>query len=157
MEQVARAAGLGKGTVFHRFGDRAGLALALLEDGERRLKEAVLQGPPPLGPGAPARERLLAFVDALADFTLHNADLLIAADFGRQGGRYSTEAYAAWHEHVTDLLEETPPHVDSGLLAHQLLGALAPDLLQHLRQRARVGERRLRHSLAELSRRVAAA
>jgi AcrR family transcriptional regulator len=156
MEQVARAAGVGKGTVFHRFGDRAGLALALLEDGERRLQEAVLRGPPPLGPGAPSLERLLAFVDALADFTLHNADLLIAADFGRQGGRYSTGAYAAWHQHVTHLLGETPPHVDAGLLAHQLLAALAPDLLRHLRQRGRVGERRLRRSLAELAGRVAA-
>ena len=37
MEQVARAAGVGKGTVFHRFGDRAGLAMALLDHGEREL------------------------------------------------------------------------------------------------------------------------
>src|ERR671923_2506063 len=56
MEEVARAAGVGKGTVFHRFGDRAGLALALLDDRERELQEAILHGPPPVGPGAPAYE-----------------------------------------------------------------------------------------------------
>src|SRR5919106_4825012 len=73
MEQIARAAGVGKGTVFHRFGDRAGLALALLDDGERELQEAVLHGRPPLGPGAPARERLLGLVEALPGFAPHQA------------------------------------------------------------------------------------
>jgi AcrR family transcriptional regulator len=155
MEQVARAAGVGKGTVFHRFGDRAGLAMALLDDGERKLGDAVLHGPPPLGPGAPPQERLAAFAEALADFTMRNADLLIAADSGRTGGRYATGAYSAWHEHITTLLGETPPHVDADLLAHQMLAALAPDLIRHLRERGGVGERRLRRSFAELARRLA--
>ncbi len=155
MEQVARAAGVGKGTVFHRFGDRAGLALALLDDGERRLQDAVLRGPPPLGPGAPPSERLLAFVDALATFTLKNAELLLAAESGRGGGRCATGAYAAWHQHVTSLLADTPPHVDAALLAHHLLAALAPDVLVHLRERG-VGERRLRRSLGEYAARLAA-
>ena len=154
MEQVARAAGVGKGTVFHRFGDRAGLAMALLDHGERELQDAVLHAPPPLGPGAPDRERLFAFVEALADFTLENAELLIAADSGRGGGRYATGAYAAWHRHVTDLLGDTPPHVDAALLAHHLLAALAPGALVHLRE-AGVGERRLRRSFGELARRLA--
>jgi AcrR family transcriptional regulator len=145
---------VGKGTVFHRFGDRAGLAMALLDDGERKLGDAVLRGPPPLGPGAPDRERLLAFVDALANFTLRNAELLIAADSGRGGGRHATGAYAAWHRHVTSLLGDTPPHVDAALLAHHLLAALAPGALVHLRE-AGVGERRLRRSFGELARRLA--
>ena len=156
MEQVARAAGVGKGTVFHRFGDRAGLAVALLDDGERTLQDAVLRGPPPLGPGAPARERLVAFVEALADFSMDNAELLITADYRRTGGRYAVGAYAAWHRHVTSLLDETtPPHVEAGLLAHHLLAALAPDLLRHLREREGVGRRRLRGSLGELAARLA--
>jgi len=155
MEQVARAAGVGKGTVFHRFGDRAGLAMALLDDGERKLGDAVLRGPPPLGPGAPDRERLLAFVAALTDFTLANAELLIAADPGGRGGRYRTDAYAAWHLHVTSLLGGTPPHVDRGLLAHQLLAALSPDLLVHLRESG-VGARQLRSSLGEFVARLIA-
>jgi AcrR family transcriptional regulator len=155
MEQVARAAGVGKGTVFHRFGDRAGLAMALLDHGERELQEAVLQGPPPLGPGAPDRERLLAFVGALTDFTLANAELLIAADPGGRGARYRTDAYAVWHVHVTSLLSGTPPHVDRGLLAHQLLAALSPELLVHLRETG-VGARRLRRSLGEFVARLVA-
>jgi AcrR family transcriptional regulator len=155
MEQVARTAGVGKGTVFHRFGDRAGLAVALLDDGERRLQDAMLHGPPPLGPGAPDRERLLAFVEALVGYTLNNAELLMAAGSGRGGGRHGTGAYAAWHQHVTDLLADTPPHVDAGLLAHHLLSALAPDALVRVRESG-VGERRLRRSLAEFVARLTA-
>src|SRR5262249_14298257 len=125
----------------------------MLDDGERRLQHAVLHGPPPLGPGAPPRERLLAFVDALALFTMRNAELLVTAD--ASGGRHRTGAYAVWHQHVSELLADTPPPVDAGPLAHQLLAALAPDLLLHLREERGVGERRLRRSLAELAGRLA--
>jgi hypothetical protein len=41
------------------------------------LQEAVVAGPPPLGPGAPARDRLLAFADGVdADLLAH---LILAA------------------------------------------------------------------------------
>ena len=53
MEQVAAAAGVGKGTVFHRFGNRNGLMYALMVQRAQALEEAVTAGPPPLGPGAP--------------------------------------------------------------------------------------------------------
>jgi AcrR family transcriptional regulator len=136
MAEVARAAGVGKGTVFHRFGDRAGLALALLDDEERRLQDAILSGPPPLGPGAPPRERLRAFLGALLEFTAEHADLLLAADGGRSGGRYETGAYAAWHQHVAMLVGDNA--ADAALEAHRLLAPLAPDLVRHLRDRVGV-------------------
>jgi AcrR family transcriptional regulator len=72
----ARAAGVGKGTLFRRFGDKAGLAVALLDEGERRLQAALLSGPGPLGPGAPPRERLLAFLDAYLDHAEGHVELL---------------------------------------------------------------------------------
>ena len=52
MDGLAERAGLGKGTVFRRFGTRAGIFQALLDDDERDFQEHVLSGPPPLGPGA---------------------------------------------------------------------------------------------------------
>ncbi|EUA33870.1 bacterial regulatory s, tetR family protein [Mycobacterium xenopi 3993] len=52
-DDIAAAAGVGKGTVFRRFGSRAGLMMALLDDDERHLQQAFLFGPPPLGPDAP--------------------------------------------------------------------------------------------------------
>jgi AcrR family transcriptional regulator len=150
MEQIARAAGVGKGTVFHRFGDRAGLALALLDDREREFQDAVLHGRPPLGPGAPARERLVAFLDALLDFTAENAELLIAADSGRPGGRYLTGAYASWHQHTALLLSDLRPGSDAGVLAHLILAPLAADLVRHLTDEAGVDVERLRAALLEL-------
>src|SRR3954469_21053940 len=68
MEAVAAEAGVGKGTVFRRFGDRAGLARAILSEPESRLQEAMIRGPAPLGPGAPPVQRLVAFGRAYLEF-----------------------------------------------------------------------------------------
>ena len=61
MDSVAAAAGVGKGTVFRRFDSREGLMAALLNRSETEWQGLVISGPPPLGPGAPAIERLHAF------------------------------------------------------------------------------------------------
>src|SRR4030088_1516915 len=58
IDAVACEAGVGKGTVFRRFGDRSGLFQALSDEHLREFQDAFLFGPPPLGPGAPAEERL---------------------------------------------------------------------------------------------------
>ena len=79
MDDVARAACVGTGTLYRRFGDRAGLALALLDEHTKRFQNALISGPAPLGPGAPARERLLAFGEHYLDFMDLHADLLFAA------------------------------------------------------------------------------
>ena len=76
MEQVAAAAGVGKGTVFHRFGNRTGLMHALMVERAQALEEAVTTGPPPLGPGATDRDRLLAFLDAIIEVVGRNKSLL---------------------------------------------------------------------------------
>src|SRR5215475_5630926 len=61
MDALAERAGLGKGTVYRRFRTRAGIFQALLDDDERDLQQHVLTGPPPLGPGAPPLDRLIAY------------------------------------------------------------------------------------------------
>jgi AcrR family transcriptional regulator len=127
MDEVARAAGVAKGTVFNRFGDRAGLALALLDEHERELQEAILRGPPPLGPGAPPRERLRAFLTALAELTVEHRDLLLEVERAAPAARYRTGAYRAWLQHTVLLLGD-----DDGLRAHLLLASLAADIVWHL-------------------------
>ena len=54
LDDVVAAAGVGKGTLFRRFGDKAGLGAALLGAREEDLARSLQDGPPPLGPGAPA-------------------------------------------------------------------------------------------------------
>jgi len=70
MDGLAERAGLGKGTVFRRFGTRAGIFQALLDDDERAFQEQVLSGSPPLGPGAPPLDRLIAYGRARWDFLI---------------------------------------------------------------------------------------
>ncbi|MGP3777185.1 TetR family transcriptional regulator, partial (plasmid) [Streptomyces sp. SDT5-1] len=70
MADVAAAAGVGKGTLFRAFGDRAGLLRALYEARLEPLRQAVETGPPPLGPTTPPRDRVPALLDALLRFKL---------------------------------------------------------------------------------------
>jgi AcrR family transcriptional regulator len=156
IEQVAKAAGVGKGTVFHRFGDRAGLVMALVDDEERRLQDRLLRGPPPLGPGAPPADRLVALVDALLDLLEHYGDLLRDSEASRAGARYDAGAYAAWHQHATMLIAEARPDADAPLLAHLLLAPLAAEHFVHLTQRDRVVLPRIRSGLHELAERLTA-
>ena len=132
MDQVAKAAGVGKGTLFRRFGDKAGLAVALLDERERGLQQRLLSGPPPLGPGAPAGDRLLAFVDAYLEHAVENLELVRMSETASPGARYRVGSYRLWHRHVEVLLQEDRPDVDADALSHVLIAALQADLLHCL-------------------------
>src|SRR5215218_10316950 len=109
LEAVAREAGVGKATLFRRFPDRHALIAALLDEHERELQDALLAGPPPLGPGAPPLERALAFLDRLLDVSLAHLELLLASETAKPLAR---------------------PHAGTGLLAHQLLAPFDAELLR---------------------------
>src|SRR3954467_11600493 len=59
MDAIAAHAGVGKGTLFRRFGDRSGLVMALLDERTREFQDALIRGAPPLGPGAAPAERIV--------------------------------------------------------------------------------------------------
>src|ERR1700733_10458852 len=80
MDDAAAAAGVGKGTIFRRFGSRAGLMMVLLDEDERASQQAFMFGPPPLGPDAPPLDRLLAFGWARLRFAHTHRELLVAAN-----------------------------------------------------------------------------
>jgi AcrR family transcriptional regulator len=147
VDDIAKRAGVAKGTVFHRFGNRAGLAVALLDERERRLQDRLVSGPPPLGPAAPPEERLIAFLHALIDFTDENVDLLIVSDHDEPGGRYRTGAYAAWRLHVALLLKELGAGRQAGGLAETLLAAAAADLVRHRRREQGVSRAQIKREL----------
>ncbi len=147
MDQVAAAAGVGKGTIFRRFGDKSGLAAALLDDRERTLQEAILRGPPPLGPGADPVDRLVAFAEAYLDYLLEHLDLVRMSETAAPGARYRIGAYRFWHRHVAILLASTP---DPDQAAHSLLAPLAAEHVAAVLPE--LGEARLRAGLARLAR-----
>ncbi len=53
MDDIARAAGVGKGTLFRRFGHRANLIRQVYAVRLAPLREQIESGPPPLGPDTP--------------------------------------------------------------------------------------------------------
>ena len=130
IERVAAAAGVGKATVFHRFGSRAELIQALAHDRAEALRSATVSGPPPLGPGATPRDRLMAFLDALVDLASRSIGLLSAQEHAaltsktRAAARHENPVYLFWHEHISSLLSAARPGLDADLLAHMILGSL---------------------------------
>ena len=163
MEQVAAAAGVGKGTVFHRFGNRAGLMYALMVERAQALEGAVTAGPPPLGPGAQDRDRLLAFLDAIIEVVGRNKSLLAelaytAADPPKASAKspeHSGESthddhpvYRFWHGHISALIAAQRPDADAEMTAHLLLGALHSEPI--LAQLAAEGPARLTAAMRAL-------
>ncbi len=132
MDDVADAAGVGKGTLFRRFGSRASLAAAVLSERERDFQEAIIRGAPPLGPGASPQERLIAFGEALLDTLEAHSELLLAAETGP--ARFMHPAYAVHRLHVMLLLREADPVCDAELLADTLLASLGAELFLYLRR-----------------------
>jgi AcrR family transcriptional regulator len=131
MQAVATAAGVGKATVFHRFGDREGLTQALIDGYMRAFQDAFLHGPPPLGPGAPAAERLEAFVVELVALQAAHIELALAAEV--PVGQALAPTYAALALHISTLVREIDPTLDEGIVAGLILSAIAPPVLHRMR------------------------
>ncbi|GAA2597783.1 helix-turn-helix domain-containing protein [Actinomadura fulvescens] len=134
MDDVAKAAGVGRGTLYRRYPDTASIARALLDEHERKLQERLLRGEPPLGPGAPPAERLAAFYAAMVELLETHAPLVLGAESGRL--RYSTGAYGFWSAHVRALLVEAGV-AEPDALVDVLLAPLASESYLHQRDRGR--------------------
>jgi AcrR family transcriptional regulator len=154
MDAIAAEAGVGKGTLFRRFGDRASLALAVLDRSERSLQEAILHGPPPLGPGAPPRRRLAAFGSAMLDRLEAHSDLLLDAEAAAGGGWMRSLPYAVLWLHVRNLVQQARPDADLDYLADVLVGALSAQAFAHQRQVRQMDLERLKAGYEDLIDRV---
>ncbi|MBV9846263.1 MAG: TetR/AcrR family transcriptional regulator [Kutzneria sp.] len=130
MDDVAAAAGVGKGTLYRRFGDKSGLAAALLDERERDLQASLLTGPPPLGPGATARERLAAFAAAYLGYVAGHLDLVSLSQTASPGARMRTGSHRLWRQHCRHLLAEGDVP-DPELRADVLLAALTAEQVRH--------------------------
>jgi AcrR family transcriptional regulator len=150
MDQVAAAAGVGKGTLFRRFGDRAGLARAVLSEHEAELQDALIRGAPPTGPGAPPRQRLLAFGRAYLAFLEANSDTLLAAEYGATPAiRQASAPYAFYRTHVTLLLREAGC-TRADYLADVLLAPLSSATFKYQRELRELSVAELEDAYADL-------
>lgn len=152
MDAVAAAAGVGKGTLFRGFGDRAGLVLALLTEHERRLQEDLIRGPAPLGPGAPPVERLIAFGERLLQHLAQHGELIAAAE-GRLD-KYRTGPFSVYRAHVALLVREAAPDADWEYLTDTLLASLGANHVSYMRRVRQMSEERLAAGWADVVRRL---
>ncbi|MEU7405509.1 TetR family transcriptional regulator [Streptomyces sp. NPDC044948] len=156
MADVAAAAGVGKGTLFRAFGDRAGLLRALYEARLEPIRQAVETGPPPLGPATPPRDRVPALLDAILCFKLDNRRLALALEEGGSSSPYQAEHYERWHTLLRTVLEQVPGLTDSDFTTHALLAATRADLIEHLTAEGHTPRERMRTQLANFTTRILA-
>ncbi|MDO8184178.1 helix-turn-helix domain-containing protein [Conexibacter sp. JD483] len=131
MQDVAKAACVGMGTMYRRFGDREGLTYALLSESHRIFQERMVRGPAPLGPGASPLERLHAFGTGYLEILDEHAEALaVAGGHPALGG-----PNAAYHMHLLLLLREGAPEIDVDYAAMSLLSVLDARLHLHMRRR----------------------
>jgi len=154
MDDIAASAGVGKGTLYRRFGDKSGLAAALLDERESRLQAALLGGPPPLGPGAPPADRLAAFVTAYLEFVDAHLDLVAMSQTASPGARLRTGSHQFWCQHCRILLSEAGA-ADPGLRADAILAALTAEQVRYWRHTEGRSLPELASAIAEITRRLA--
>jgi AcrR family transcriptional regulator len=153
MDEVAAAAGVGKGTLYRRFGDKSGLAAALLDERESGLQEAMLTGAPPLGPGAPPAERLAAFAAAYLAFVDAHLDLVALSQTASPGARLRTGSHRLWRHHCTILLTSAGVPAPE-VRADTLLAALTAEQVRHWRRDENHPLPALTEAIVEISRRL---
>ncbi|KIZ16401.1 transcriptional regulator [Streptomyces natalensis ATCC 27448] len=151
MADIAAAAGVGKGTLFRAFGDRTGLIRTLYEARLEPIRNAVEEGPPPLGPAAPPIQRVPALLDAVLCFKLDNRHLALALEGAGSDSPYRTEHYERWHTLLRDLLNLIPGLIESDFTAHALLAATRADLVEYLADEKRVPREEMREQLANFT------
>jgi AcrR family transcriptional regulator len=139
MEEIARASGVGKGTLYRHFPHKGFLCQALLDEPTKHLQEQTLEVL--REPETSALEKLDAFLDRLVAFTAENLDLIYGGNEPLCGAdrleRFSHSAYDWRRSTVLGLLRAAVSEgaVDAGLdleyLAQALLAPLEVDLFYY--------------------------
>ncbi|HEY0632731.1 MAG TPA: helix-turn-helix domain-containing protein [Thermoleophilaceae bacterium] len=154
MEAIAAQAGVGKGTLFRRFGDRSGLVMALLDERTREFQDALIRGEPPLGPGAPPVDRICAFGRGMLALLEAHGEMLLAAELGARWVRGEAGVYALYRTHLAMLVREAAPDLDDEFVAEALLTPLGPETFLYLRKGRELSLERVEAGYEQLVRRL---
>jgi AcrR family transcriptional regulator len=152
MDDIAAAAGVGKGTLFRAFGNRDGLLDALFAARLDPLRAEITRSGSPLGPDAPPAARVIAILDELLTFKLENPQLIKAREL--TGSSLLQAPHYRWvHNLLRELIEETRSTIDAANYAHVLLGGLRVEVIAELLASGRSPED-LRRNLTAIAHRL---
>ncbi|MEU5693996.1 helix-turn-helix domain-containing protein [Actinosynnema sp. NPDC020468] len=150
MEDVAAAAGVGKGTVFRRFGDREGLVQAVVAHGAQEWlaeSEALLTAGE-----VPAEERVVTFVGRLFDHVVARLPLIRALERVASDDSACDGNATLTQTRLATLIAQVNPGLDAHYAAHALLANLRGDVLHHLVARCGLPVDRVRSGVISLAR-----
>lgn len=155
MDHLAAKAGVGKGTIFRAFGNRSGLFAALTDESERSFQQEFLSGPPPLGPGAPPLQRLLAYGEGR--LRLHQLHGPLLREMSRdRADKFEVPARLVSAMHVRMLLRQCGIQHNVDVAVEALLGPLDAETAHHLIEERHVTPQELLAEWQRLARRVVA-
>ncbi|MER6239691.1 TetR/AcrR family transcriptional regulator [Streptomyces clavifer] len=146
MDDIAAPAGVGKGTLYRRFGDRAGLIGAVIASRLEPLQHAVQEAQE--AAASSPRQRVLDLLDASLRFKIENRNLMSAAEEAGLSSPYQAGHYGWWHETLRAALEQVPGVQAPDFTAHALLAAIRADLVAHLIDDQEMTAEALRAALA---------
>lgn len=123
MDDIAAAAGVGKGTLFRRFTDREGLIRALFDErtGAAWTEVSALAADTTV----PVRERITAFVASVFDLTVVELPPLMRAL--PEGCR--SETWAPWRALLAELISQAAPDADAEFLAITIFASMRPEII----------------------------
>ncbi len=141
MSAIAKAAGVGHGTLYRNFADKAEICLALLDEQMRLFQDSVLaQLRDQMALQTPYLDQLAWFVTALAEFNTRHIPLLCAAQNHARLTNVENPAFAWQRLTVSRLLlraqeaGEIAPTLDLALIADLVLTPMQPVAFHTLHQ-----------------------
>jgi AcrR family transcriptional regulator len=124
MDAIASAAGVGKGTLFRRFGDRDGLVRAVVDERTREWWQSAHERA--VDVAVPPKDRAIRFVDDVFDLVVMRLRPLMAAlERGECVG-----APPRWRVQLAELIAEVRPDADAEFLAKVIIGSMRSDMVE---------------------------
>ena len=152
MYEIARAAGVGQGTLYRRFAHKGELCQALIAEDVDAYKDQVLTALSGAGAPASALERLDILIVELIRLTTLHLPLFAAIDetaAGQRRPRPFHSPFHVWlHERIAGLLAEAVAKgeiepLDVEFTADAILAVLAPPFISHQHQDRGCGPERI--------------